>query len=87
MTEINYSSLLRQLAEDYFEHRLTRVEYLAQRRDILDRIDREFNGEDDTSEWPECDTSLDVTQPVDSDSSLAAVITRRTDSGGGNTRE
>lgn len=87
MTEINYSSLLRQVADDYFEHRLTRVEYLAQRRDILDRIDREFNGEDGTSGSSESDINGDVTQPADSDSSLAAVITRRTESGGRNTHE
>lgn len=61
MTEINYSAMLRELVDEYFEHRLTRVEYLAQRRGLLDRIDHEFNGDDITSGWPESDT----TQPQD----------------------
>ncbi len=64
MTEINYSSLLREIVVDYFEQRLTRVEYLAQRRGLLDRIDHEFNGEDDSTTWPESDiTENDITQP------------------------
>lgn len=46
MSEINYSQLLRQIVIDYLEHRTSRVEYAAQRRDLLDRIDREFNGDD-----------------------------------------
>lgn len=61
MTEINYSTLLRELVSDYFEQRLSRVEYLAQRRRILDRIDREFNGEEYSNGWPE----PDITQPVE----------------------
>lgn len=61
MTEINYSLLLREIVDDYFEHRLSRVEYVAQRRGILDRIDHEFNGVEDTSGWPE----PDLTQPAD----------------------
>lgn len=61
MTEINYSTLLREVVADYFEQRLTRVEYLAQRRGILDRIDHEFNGEDHSNGWPE----PDITQPVE----------------------
>lgn len=64
MTEINYSSLLREIVADYFDHRLTRVEYLAQRRGVLDRIDYEFNGETDKTQWPEPDvTENDITQP------------------------
>lgn len=61
MTEINYSTLLREVVADYFEQRLSRVEYLAQRRGILDRIDHEFNGEDYSNGWPE----PDITQPVE----------------------
>lgn len=61
MTEINYSLLLREIVADYLEERISRVQYLAQRKSLLDRIDHEFNGEDDTSGWPE----PDITQPVD----------------------
>lgn len=69
MTEINYSSLLRELVEEYFEHRMSRVEYLAQRRALLDRIDREFNGEGISSGWPEPDAQdaspdLDTSQVI-----------------------
>jgi hypothetical protein len=61
MTEINYSMLLREIIVDYFDQRISRVEYLAERRSILDRVDHEFNGAKDTSGWPE----PDVTQPAD----------------------
>lgn len=69
MTDINFSLLLRELVADYLEQRISRVEYLAQRRGILDRIDHEFNGEDDTSGWPE----PDITQPVNTTTSPASV--------------
>lgn len=68
MTDINFSLLLRELVADYLEQRISRVEYLAQRRGILDRIDHEFNGEDDTSGWPE----PDITQPVNTTASQAS---------------
>lgn len=45
MTEVNYSALVRELLNEYFEHRLTRVEYLTRRRSLMDQIDREFNGD------------------------------------------
>ncbi len=60
MSEINYSTLLRELVMDYFERRLSRVEYLAQRRSLLDRVDHEFNGPSEESSWPEPDD----TQPA-----------------------
>lgn len=59
MTEINYSELLRQLVDNYFDEQLSRVEYVAQRRALLERIDYEFNGDFHTSGWPESD----ITQP------------------------
>ncbi len=45
MTEVNYSALVRELLNEYFEHRITRVEYLTRRRSLMDQIDREFNGD------------------------------------------
>lgn len=45
MTEVNYSALVRELLNEYFEHTITRVEYLARRRSLMDQIDREFNGD------------------------------------------
>jgi hypothetical protein len=62
MSEINYSTLLRQMVTDYLEQRMSRVEYLAQRRGLLDRIDREFNGDEQASGWSTSDT---VNQPTD----------------------
>jgi|GEM_PF-2403579 hypothetical protein len=66
MSETNYSNLLRQIVTGYLEHRISRVEYLAQRRDLLEQIDREFNGDDQPNGWT---TSETVNQPADSDSS------------------
>lgn len=57
MTEINYSELLRELVDNYFDEQISRVEYVAQRRALLDRIDYEFNGDVVTSGWPESDTT------------------------------
>ncbi len=61
MTDINYSIMLRHLVDDYFDHHLSRVEYLAQRRSLFDRIDHEFNGDVECNGWPEPESS----QPQD----------------------
>jgi hypothetical protein len=57
MSELNYSTQLRELVTDYLDHRVSRVEYLASRRVLLDRIDREFNGEENPSGWSASDTA------------------------------
>ena len=57
MSETNYSNLVRQLVADYLDQRLGRVEYLAQRRGLLDRMDRDFNGDESTSGWHASDTA------------------------------
>jgi len=44
MSDLSYSSMLRNLSSDYYYHRISREEYRAQRREILDKIDEEFNG-------------------------------------------
>ena len=71
MTEINYSVMLRHLVEDYFDQRLTRIEYVAQRRSLLDRIDHEFNGEVNSKSkgWPESDPSSQTSEKVSCESS------------------
>lgn len=70
MTEINYSTMLRRLVNDYFDQRVDRVEYFTQRRDILDRIDRDFNGEGGSSR------SLGVKELQDGDVTQPQDITR-----------
>lgn len=71
MTDMNYSALLHQLVADYFDQRISRVEYLALRRSLLDRIDHEFNGELTTNGWPEPESS----QPLDTtDTSVRTVV-------------
>lgn len=57
MSETNYSNLVRQLVADYLDQRLGRVEYLAQRRGLLDRMDRDFNGDESPSGWHASDTA------------------------------
>jgi hypothetical protein len=44
VSDLSYSSLLRNLSADHYYRRITREEYRSQRRQILDRIDEEFNG-------------------------------------------
>lgn len=66
MSEINYSNLLRQIVSSYLAHRMSRVEYLAQRRGLLEQIDREFNGDEQSNGWTPSET---VNQTPDSDSS------------------
>jgi len=44
MSDLSYSSMLRNLSSDYYYRRISREEYRAQRREILDKIDEEFNG-------------------------------------------
>lgn len=78
MNEINYSVMLRHLVDDYFEHRLSRVEYIAQRRSLLDRIDYEFNGDLNSNGWPE----PDATQPVDITDTSVKTIARDANSPG-----
>jgi hypothetical protein len=67
MSELNYSNLLRQLVTDYLDDRVSRVEYLASRRDLLDRIDRDFNGEASPRGWSASDTAR-FTNPNDASS-------------------
>ena len=50
--------MLRELVDDYFARRISRVEYLAQRHILMERIDRDFNGEGITNR-----PSSDITQP------------------------
>ncbi len=63
MTEINYSALVRELLDDYFERRLSRYEYLARRRALMDRIDREFNGDTVAQHWFDDDLAGFINQP------------------------
>jgi len=45
--EQSFSTALRNLAWEYYNHRLEFQDYRAQRRRMLDEIDREYNGADD----------------------------------------
>ncbi len=79
MTDINYSIMLRHLVDDYFDHRLSRVEYLAQRRSLFDRIDHEFNGDVESNGWPEPESS----QPQDHENDdTSRTVARETPRGG-----
>lgn len=57
MSEFDYSHQLRELVTDYLDHRVSRVEYLALRRDLLDEVDRDFNGDETPSGWPASETA------------------------------
>ncbi len=44
MSDINLSSVLRNLSDNYYNQILSRGEYLQERKKILDKIDEEYNG-------------------------------------------
>lgn len=44
MTDISFSSTLRQLSKNYYQQHIGFEDYRAQRKIILDQIDEEFNG-------------------------------------------
>ena len=54
MIELSYSARLRELSKDYYQTHLGFEEYRSQRKEVLDKIDEEYNGrkitaaEDDT---------------------------------------
>ncbi len=64
MNDINFSALLRNLVDAYADQRISRVQYLTQRRSLLDRIDREFNGAAPEPEPCSEQDDADVTCPV-----------------------
>ena len=58
MAEMTYSTVLRNLADDYFNQRLSRQEYRARRKAIFEEIDREYNGHHKSGDVePESDQS------------------------------
>jgi len=44
MSDISYSAKLRELSKDYYQNHLRLDEYRAQRKEVIDKIDEEFNG-------------------------------------------
>ncbi len=44
MSDISYSAKLRELSKDYYQNHIRLDEYRAQRKEIIDKIDEEFNG-------------------------------------------
>lgn len=44
MSEQSYSAKLRELSKNYYQSHLGYEEYRAQRKEVLDKIDEEFNG-------------------------------------------
>jgi len=44
MSEISYSARLRDLSKDYYQSHLGFEDYRRLRKEVLDKIDEEFNG-------------------------------------------
>ncbi|MCW9048174.1 MAG: hypothetical protein OQK46_08870 [Gammaproteobacteria bacterium] len=44
MSDISYSTKLRELSKDYYQNHIRLDEYRSQRKLIIDKIDEEFNG-------------------------------------------
>ena len=45
MSDTNYSVILHDLSNRYYQNKISFEDYRAQRKMILDKIDEEFNGE------------------------------------------
>lgn len=70
MSEASYSLMLRNLSSDLYHHHLDFDEYRAQRKIILDKIDKELNGRDPAeSAGDDEETSSVFIQTVSFDSS------------------
>ena len=50
MNEISYSTKLRELSKDYYQSHLGFEDYRRERKEVLDKIDEEFNGRRPTNE-------------------------------------
>lgn len=57
MSEASYSLMLRNLSSDYYHNHIGFDEYRAQRKIILDKIDKELNGRDPAETEGEDDQS------------------------------
>lgn len=49
MSDLSYSALIRNLSNDYYYRRIAKPEYRQQRRQLLMRIDEEYNGRNDAN--------------------------------------
>lgn len=49
MSDLSYSGMLRALCVDYSSHNISQQEYRNKRKQILDSIDAEFNGVQNSS--------------------------------------
>ena len=67
MSDLSYSAMLRNLAADYYYQRLSRDDYRAQRRQLLQKIDEEFNGQKNFNMEDEAEPAL---QDDDADQSI-----------------
>ena len=61
MSDLSYSAMLRNLSADYYYQRISKQEYRFQRRQILEKIDEEFNGRKNISMEDEADVFEDDT--------------------------
>ena len=50
MSELSYSARLRELSKNYYQSHIGYEEYRSQRKEVLDKIDEEFNGRKPTAE-------------------------------------
>lgn len=45
MNDITYSDMLRELSKNYYQNHIGFTEYRTRRKEVLDMIDAEFNGQ------------------------------------------
>ncbi|MCW8935081.1 MAG: hypothetical protein OQK98_10190 [Gammaproteobacteria bacterium] len=68
MSDISYSTKLRELSKDYYQNHIRLDEYRSQRKLIIDKIDEEFNGR--RIDGNQLDTNTDNTEKPVEDSSV-----------------
>ena len=49
MSDLSYSALIRDLSKHYYYRQIARQDYRHQRRELLERIDEEYNGRNNSN--------------------------------------
>ena len=68
MSDISYSTKLRDLSKDYYQNHIRLDEYRSKRKFIIDKIDEEFNGR--KAEGAALDSDINTSDNASDESSV-----------------